>query len=60
MSITVTPVDDQPVAGDTQDSTAYEDVAFSLTTVQSTDADSGDSLTVTCVLLQLAAIYLDG
>ena len=49
MSITVTPVDDQPVAGDTQDSTAYEDVAFSLTTVQSTDADSGDSLTVTCV-----------
>ena len=32
MSITVTPVDDQPVAGDTQDSTAYEDVAFSLTT----------------------------
>ena len=49
MSITVTPVDDQPVAGDTQDSTAYEDVAFSLTTVQSTDVDTGDSLTVTCV-----------
>ena len=48
MSITVSAVNDAPVAGDTSDQTVYEDVAFSFQTTQSTDVD-GDTMTITCV-----------
>ena len=48
MTMTVSPVNDAPVAGDTSDQTVYEDVAFSFQTTASTDVD-GDTLSHVCV-----------
>ena len=48
MTMTVSPVNDAPVAGNTGDQTVYEDVAFSFQTVASTDVD-GDTLSHVCV-----------
>ncbi|MCP4512283.1 MAG: hypothetical protein GY826_38440, partial [Fuerstiella sp.] len=48
MTISITAQNDNPVAGDTQDQTFYEDVAFSFQTVASTDVD-GDTLSHACV-----------
>ncbi|MDB4819630.1 Ig-like domain-containing protein, partial [Euryarchaeota archaeon] len=48
MTMTVSAVNDAPVAGDTSDQTVFEDLAFSFQTAQSTDVD-GDTMTITCI-----------
>jgi VCBS repeat-containing protein len=49
MSMTVTAVNDAPSAGATSDVTIFEDLAYTFNTATSTDVDTGDSLTITCL-----------
>ena len=49
MSMTVTAVNDAPSAGATSDVTIYEDLAYTFNTATSTDVDTGDTLTITCL-----------